>query len=597
MPPSPGGSRSGTSTRRPAARSSAGVALEQPPVVEHAARQDHDADPRAGGAAHASAVARGDGVVEAGGDDAGRRRRRAGRRAIASDHRPRRRARARPAAARRRRARRVGGGLELDRGLALVGDLGADPAERGDRVEQPAHARRRPARRAACAPARRRRASALGVDRRAERAPARAPSAARSHAHAIRHGSRTAGSPPGIRTGRRWPARSKPRRSPRSSSPPQTRAVGAVAGAVVDRARPRGPARRARPGTRRGARGGAGRRRARTPSRSSAYLVERYSGCRSWATISGATANSRSKCATPSANAAQRLGVAQVADVVRDPRARARARQNVLLSSAPHARIGGAASGSAIPAGTYPRERRSDQRPRPDHPHHRVVGARVDRPVVQQQQVGDPGQALERVLVLEGDRLVGDVAAGHHERHARVGEQQVVQRRVREHHPELAGARRDRLRDGRAGRRGASTIGRVARAQQPLLLGAQLHQRRRRGDVGHHQRERLVLAVLARPQRRHRALVGRPHARWNPPSPLIATTPPPRSSRDHRQRRLTLSSGRDSVSARPAVRAGDRLGVEAAVARGPSTPPGRPRTCGSRPSSCSAGRRGRRARS
>ena len=37
----------------------------------------------------------------------------------------------------------------------------------------------------------------------------------------------------------------------------------------------------------------------------------------------GATSNSRSKCAIPSAKACERLDVAQVADVVRDPRARA----------------------------------------------------------------------------------------------------------------------------------------------------------------------------------------------------------------------------------------------------------------------------------
>jgi hypothetical protein len=40
-----------------------------------------------------------------------------------------------------------------------------------------------------------------------------------------------------------------------------------------------------------------------------------------------------------------------------------------------------------------------------------------------QQQVGDPRQALDGIAVLEGDRLVGGVAAGHHERHAHVRQQ------------------------------------------------------------------------------------------------------------------------------------------------------------------------------
>ena len=40
-------------------------------------------------------------------------------------------------------------------------------------------------------------------------------------------------------------------------------------------------------------------------------------------------------------------------------------------------------------------------------------------------------EPLERVVVAVGDRLVGDVPARHHERRAGVGEQQVMQRRVR----------------------------------------------------------------------------------------------------------------------------------------------------------------------
>ena len=118
-------------------------------------------------------------------------------------------------------------------------------------------------------------------------------------------------------------ARSR-RGRPTSSSPPQTVPSVPVARAVVDRADRRARLAvlgQARP---RGARGGAGRRRGATASRSSAYLVERYSGCRSWATISGATSNSRSKCATPVARrrAASRR-CARSPMWWRDPRARA----------------------------------------------------------------------------------------------------------------------------------------------------------------------------------------------------------------------------------------------------------------------------------
>ena len=56
---------------------------------------------------------------------------------------------------------------------------------------------------------------------------------------------------------------------------------------------------------------------------------------------------------------------------------------------------------------------------------------------MQQDQVRDSGEPLERVVVAVGDRLVGDVPARHHERLAGVREQQVVERRVRQHHAEL----------------------------------------------------------------------------------------------------------------------------------------------------------------
>jgi hypothetical protein len=56
---------------------------------------------------------------------------------------------------------------------------------------------------------------------------------------------------------------------------------------------------------------------------------------------------------------------------------------------------------------------------------------------VNEEGIGDSSQALQRLVVSVGDRLVGDVAARHDERRARVGEQQVVQGRVRQHHAEL----------------------------------------------------------------------------------------------------------------------------------------------------------------
>ena len=131
----------------------------------------------------------------------------------------------------------------------------------------------------------------------------------------------------------------------------------------------------------------------------------------------------------------------------------------------------------------------------------------LDRAVVEEEEVGDPAEPLERVVVAVGDRLVGDVAARHHQRHAGVGEQQHVQRRVGEHHAEVG---RDGATDGAtgaAGRRRATTIGRSRPVSRLCLALVELDQLARGLEVARHQRERLVLAVLARAQRGDRRLV------------------------------------------------------------------------------------------
>ncbi len=185
------------------------------------------------------------------------------------------------------------------------------------------------------------------------------------------------------------------------------------------------------------------------------------------------------------------------------------ATQNVLLSSAPVGEDRPPRRARQRDPGRHVAARAAD-RPRPARrdAHDRVVGAHVDRPVVQEERLGDAGQPRDGVLVVVGDRLVGDVAARHHQRHAvAVGQQQVVQRRVREHHPELPRPRRHRRGHAGPGQPRREHDRPLARAQQRLLLRPRLDQRGGGLDVGRHQRERLVLAVLARPQRPHRALV------------------------------------------------------------------------------------------
>jgi hypothetical protein len=130
----------------------------------------------------------------------------------------------------------------------------------------------------------------------------------------------------------------------------------------------------------------------------------------------------------------------------------------------------------------------------------------VDRAVVQEHEVGDPVEPRQRVLVLVRDRLVGDVAARHHERLADVGQQQVVERRVGQEDAEVGAARGDRRGHRRVGSPWREHDRAVAAGQQRRLLGGQGHERAGGRHVVHHHRERLVLAVLARPQRGDRRL-------------------------------------------------------------------------------------------
>ena len=235
MPPSLGGRRSGTSTRRPAPRSSAGVQLEQQAVLEHAAGEHDGVEAaRAGGlGARLGGRAR-DRAVEA----RARRPPASTPAATSSRHGGDRPARVEHAAGDVERIGAalgaVGDRLELDRRLALVGDLGAHAAQRGDGVEQPAHARRQrrgepgagqlgdrvPA--ARLDPGAAARASALPGRRRATRRPSATAGAPRGRRRACRTGHRCAGALEAVEV------------ADQQLAAPD-RAVGAVAGAVVDR--------------------------------------------------------------------------------------------------------------------------------------------------------------------------------------------------------------------------------------------------------------------------------------------------------------------------------------------------------------------------
>src|ERR687885_349642 len=129
----------------------------------------------------------------------------------------------------------------------------------------------------------------------------------------------------------------------------------------------------------------------------------------------------------PLPEGAQGLVVLQVPDVV--------AEEDVALLGHAEGVLELAPAGQSVPAEAlrYPQRRWSvapgapDRvRPLPRNPHHAIVAAHVDGPVVDQEEVGYVPKLLEGFLVQIGYGLIGAVAAGHHERYPRIVQQQVV---------------------------------------------------------------------------------------------------------------------------------------------------------------------------
>ena len=82
--------------------------------------------------------------------------------------------------------------------------------------------------------------------------------------------------------------------------------------------------------------------------------------------------------------------------------------------------------------------------------HDRVVERSRDAPVVIQEQVGDGAEPLPRGLGPGAQRLVAEVAAGGDQRPPDREQEQVVQRRVGQHHAEARERRRHARREPRA---------------------------------------------------------------------------------------------------------------------------------------------------
>ena len=299
---------------------------------------------------------------------------------------------------------------------------------------------------------------------------------------------------------------------------------------------------------------------------------------------------------------AQRLEVVEVADVRTEPGRVARCEAEGVLEL----RAAGQDRTAQRPAQRdRPRDvaaRAPQQRRGPgDHARHRVVAAVLDLAVVRQEQVGDPGEPADGLVVARRHRLLGEVARGHHERAADCREQQVVQRRVREQEADQRVAGCDLAARGRrppAGAR-ARSAARRTRAGAPPPPPARPAPGRPAGR-GPSPRTASRRAAFAR------AAVARPRPRWRRtrggsrrgPSrrrsvPRAGPEPRPRSGR-----RPRAAARPRRAAAGAARRPGRRSAARGSADRpGPRTRAGSPGTSRTGPWSSRAGRRARRARS
>ena len=250
----------------------------------------------------------------------------------------------------------------------------------------------------------------------------------------------------------------------------------------------------------------------------------------------------------------------------------------VLLSSAPTARIGRRpATGSGSGSGRSPRDRRSTWvRPLERGPHDRVVAADVDRAVVTEDAVDERGRAERSAsssswAIGSSLRLPLVITSGRPTPASR----RWCSGEYGSSTPEVGQPRGDTAAtSARLVARGASTMGRPRRSSSCATAASLEHaELARRGEIGHHHGEGLVVPRLAPAQLGHRLLVGGVDGQVEAADALHGDDPARAQRGDGGpQGRIASSAvssptlGRVQRRRGPHVRAGVRLGVEATVA-------------------------------
>ena len=247
-------------------------------------------------------------------------------------------------------------------------------------------------------------------------------------------------------------------------------------------------------------------------------------------------------------------------------------RQKVFLSCAPHASTGRANGRARRPArGNVAARAAQDDGPAGDDPRHRVVAARLDLAIVDQEEVGDAAEPLERLVVAIGDRLLGEVARGHHQgpvQLARAAGGGAACTAASGRPAGCAAPPRPRDRPARGAR--TSTIGRSTEVSSRAL------RLRHVGDLRAAARSRTITANgfssrrLRSRRRRTAARRGRVAGQVEPAEPLDARRCGPARCGGGGADRVRGTSARSPCDDEQAQRAGRtrarvRLGVEAAV--------------------------------
>ena len=204
---------------------------------------------------------------------------------------------------------------------------------------------------------------------------------------------------------------------------------------------------------------------------------------------------------------------------------------------------------------------------------HRIVQRPRDGPVVQQKEIRDIAQPRPGFVVVRADRLVGQVAARGHHREPQFAQQQVVQRRIRQHRAQPRQARRDfRRQTRRAGEPPQQHDGRRRRLQPDPFRRRNLAGRGDGIHVREHQREGFFIAPFALPQAPHGIAVARIRQQVEAADPFGGHDPPRAQGFRRGQQRLVARGQRRPRRPRPRqLRPADRarigLGMEAPVAR------------------------------